>query len=120
MFLDLTIIHWYGPHAVLATAGRPVQSSSHSSGHATELTEMVRFLLGLLQYTNQDSPTPFLQVKIQLTDLCKTWFPKHTSTPAGCTNLASLIARMWQARKTVRALTDRWMTSIFTWPVREI
>ena len=68
----------------------------------------------LLQYANQDSPIIFHEVEIQLTDLCKTWFPKHTSTPTGCTNLASLTARVWQARKNVRALIDRLLTSIFT------
>ena len=56
----------------------------------------------------------FLQLENNLTELCKTWFPKQTSMPVACNPLASITAQMWQARKVVRALTDRLPATLFT------
>ena len=55
----------------------------------------------------------FLQLENNLTELCKTWFPKQTSMPVASNPLASITAQMWQARKVVRALTDRLPATLF-------
>ena len=67
----------------------------------------------LLSHTAQD-PSLFPQLESTLIDLCKIWFPKQTSLPVVCNPLASITARMWQARKVVRALTDRLPATLFT------
>ena len=68
----------------------------------------------LLTSAQVHGQTSFEQVESSLTVLCKTWFPKQRSTPVECNPLASITARMWQARKLVRALTDRSIASLFT------
>ena len=67
----------------------------------------------LLSHTAQD-PSLFPQLESTLIDLCKIWFPKQTSLPVVCNPLASITARMWQARKVVRALIDRLPATLFT------
>ena len=68
----------------------------------------------LMLSTIAHDPSLFHQFESSLTDLCKTRFPKQTSTPVACNPLASITARMWQARKLVRALIDRSTVSLFT------
>ena len=67
-----------------------------------------------LHSTTAHDPSLFPQLENTLTDLCKSWFPKQTSTLVACNPFASITARMWQARKVVRALTDRLPASLFT------
>ena len=68
----------------------------------------------IMHSTTAHDPSLFHKLETSLTDLCTTWFPKTNSTPVECNPLASITARMWQARKLVRALTDRSTASLFT------
>ena len=94
----------------------PLRPSPQSTRYEAEHPTLARVLLGghtILQSTNETSSSSFHQIESSLTDLWRIWFPKQTSTPIACNPFASITARMWQARKHIRALTDRSPASLF-------
>ena len=79
--------------------------------------QMARILVGdqaILAIRRPWQSYSFQVVENQLIEYCKIWFPKITSPATVCSDLVSLTARMWQARKVVRALPDCSMISIFS------